>query len=196
MKIYLFLLILTFSCAAQINEADPYRYRPYIEFYEKGKEGLRRDEYLKYTNSDVSKNYLRIFSEEYDALKIYQVENYHRKNQITINKMVLHATLGKDEPVFNQFIGFFKNSFPESIRRMPDENSKTQILVFSGKEGSCVIYVPGVLGPEFAIVGGTDQGVKAGETYNISNFAMSATPPFEYFWEMFGAGMPEKSKDK
>lgn len=177
------------------NSQDPEKYpaRPYFEFYEKGKEIKRVEEYNNQKDSETSKQYLLSFSQEnYEKLSIYLVdstETYGRS--VSINSIELYKVYDKKDPVFNQYVAFFQRSFPENPRRFPDRNNKAKVLVFDGKEKSKVIYIHGFQGPEFSILEGVTGKISAGDTYKTSNGAMSASPPFDHLTKLWALKLNE-----
>lgn len=181
------MLILPFiGLVAWGEEIPPNIFRPYAKFYEKGQEKSRFEKYLELKDSSESRKYSALFSEKgYKSMTIYQIlyqGNY--SSEIKIKKITAFDKFAENDRTMQDFIKFFSSVFPEKVRKPPAEESVGQILIFSGKKEKCGIFVPGVVGPEFNLIYVPEAKVSVGSTYKISDGAMSAIPPFDYFWKM------------
>lgn len=172
------------AAADQVNE-----FRPYIEFYKMGKEGGRMIEYQKFQTSEVSKKYFTKFSAEYENLVVYAIKFSDEffdgsKPRIKILKIEKHEQIDGGA-LLNETVEFFKKSFPENVKRIPSVDDDGLILAFSGKKDSCLIFMGGIMGPEFNMLESKTLEIKAGEIYPLvpETGAMSATKPPEYFWK-------------
>jgi len=182
------LILLVFSTAVAQQKKPIHKYRPAAEFYEKGKEVGRGAEYQKHKESKASKRYQKLFSHNlYTTLSIYKVSNYHMYGKkVKLSSVKLHERFSHKDETFKEFENFLKKVFPEKVNRMPKIDARSILLVFEGENESCVIYIPvSIWGPEFAILEAQGKKVEIGTIYEISDYAMSATPPSEYFWKLW-----------